>query len=40
MLLLDIYQVNFINSITLIGGTNIGTATVYNVNGLGQDDEP
>ncbi len=34
------YQVNFLNTINLIGGTNIGTATVYNVNGLGQDDNP
>ena len=36
----DVYQVDFINSISLIGGTNTGTATVYNVNGLGQDDNP
>ena len=28
------------NSISLIAGTNPGIATVYNVNGLGQDDEP
>ena len=32
--------VSFISPITLIGGTNIGTATVSNVNGLGQDDDP
>ena len=37
---LDVYQVDFLNSITLIGGINTGTATVYNVNGLGQDDVP
>ena len=36
----DVYQVNFINTINLIGGTNPGIATVYNVNGLGQDDNP
>ena len=36
----DVYQVDFVNSISLIGGTNPGTATVYNVNGLGQDDNP
>ena len=36
----DVYQVNFTNTISLIGGTNIGTTTVYNVNGLGQDDNP
>jgi hypothetical protein len=36
----DVYQVYFVNSISLIGGTNTGTATVYNVNGLGQDDNP
>ena len=36
----DVYQVDFVNSISLIGGTNTGTATVYNVNGLGQDDNP
>ena len=36
----DIYQVNFNNTINLIGGTNTGTAIVYNVNGLGQDDDP
>jgi len=40
MVTLDVYQVNFNNSISLITGTNTGTATVYNVNGLGQDDEP
>jgi len=32
--------VSFISPITLTGGTNIGTATVSNVNGLGQDDDP
>ena len=32
--------VNFTTPITLTGGTNIGTATVSNVNGLGQDDDP
>jgi hypothetical protein len=36
----DVYQVDFVNSISLIGGTNTATATVYNVNGLGQDDNP
>jgi len=36
----DVYQVDFTNTITLIGGTNIGIGTVYNVNGLGQDDNP
>ena len=40
MVTLDIYQVNFNNSISLISGVNPGLATVYNVNGLGQDDEP
>jgi hypothetical protein len=40
MVTLDVYQVNFNNSISLITGTNPGIATVYNVNGLGQDDEP
>ena len=40
MVTLDVYQVNFNNSISLISGTNLGLATVYNVNGLGQDDEP
>ena len=40
MITLDIYQLNFNNSISLISGTNPGIATVYNVNGLGQDDEP
>jgi len=40
MVTLDVYQVNFNNSISLISGTNTGIATVYNVNGLGQDDEP
>ena len=32
--------VSFISPITLTGGTNTGTATVSNVNGLGQDDDP
>ena len=32
--------VNFTTPLNLIGGTNIGTATVSNVNGLGQDDDP
>ena len=36
----DVYQIDFVNSISLIGGTNTGTTTVYNVNGLGQDDNP
>ncbi len=40
MTTLDIYQVDFSNTITLIGGNNIGTATVYNVNGVIQDDDP
>ena len=40
MVTLDVYQVNFNNSISLISGINPGIATVYNVNGLGQDDEP
>jgi hypothetical protein len=40
MATLDVYQIDFINTITLIGGTNTATATVYNVNGLGQDDNP
>ena len=40
MATLDVYNVNFSNSITLISGTSTGTATVYNVNGLGQDDVP
>ena len=40
MATLDIYQVDFSNIITLIGGNNNGTATVYNVNGLGPDDDP
>ena len=35
----DIYTVNMSNSITLVGGFNIGTATVYNVNNLGPDDD-
>ena len=36
----DIYQVNFTTPITLISGANPGVATIYNVNGLGQDDDP
>lgn len=40
MVTLDVYQVNFNNSISLISGTNPAVATVYNVNGLGPDDEP
>ena len=40
MVTLDVYQVNFNNTISLISGTNPGIATVYNINGLGQDDEP
>ena len=39
----DVYTVEFdvlTNFITLQGGTIIGTATVTNVNGLGQDDNP
>ena len=40
MATLDVYQIDFTNSINLIGGLNTGTATVYNVNGLGQDDDP
>ena len=35
----DIYTVNMSNSIILGGGFNIGTATVYNVNNLGPDDD-
>ena len=35
----DIYTVNMTNGITLIGGINTGTATVYNVNNLGPDDD-
>ncbi len=34
------YQFNFTNTISLIGGINTGNVTVYNVNGLGQDDNP
>jgi len=33
-------QVNFTNSITLIAGINIGTATISNVNGTLIDDDP
>ena len=39
MLTQDIYTVNMTNGITLIGGINTGTATVYNVNNLGPDDD-
>ena len=39
MLTQDIYTVNMNNAITLIGGLNSGTATVYNVNNLGPDDD-
>ena len=34
------YAVEFTNSITLLGGLNTATATISNINGLGQDDEP
>lgn len=37
---LSTYQVNFTNTISLIGGSNPSTVTIYNVNGLGQDDNP
>lgn len=40
MATLDVYQVDFSNPISLIGGLNTATATVSNVNGLGQDDDP
>jgi len=40
LLSLTAMQVDFPNSITLISGTNIGTATVSNVNGAFQDDNP
>ena len=33
-------QVDFTNSITLIAGTNIGTATISNINGTPLDDDP
>lgn len=36
----DVYQVTFNNTLSLVGGINTGTATVYNVNGLGPDDDP
>jgi len=39
MITTDIYTVNMTNNITLIGGINTGTATVYNVNNLGPDDD-
>ena len=37
---LDYMQVDFSNSITLITGTNPGTATISNVNGVLIDDDP
>jgi hypothetical protein len=40
LLSLTAMQVDFPNSITLLAGTNIGTATVSNVNGAFQDDNP
>jgi hypothetical protein len=40
LLSLTSMQVDFPNSITLISGTNIGTATISNVNGAFQDDNP
>ena len=40
LLSLTSMQVEFSNPITLIAGTNIGTATVSNVNGAFQDDNP
>ena len=40
LLSLTAMQVDFSNSITLLAGTNIGTATVSNVNGAFQDDNP
>jgi len=40
LLSLTSMQVDFLNSITLISGTNIGTATISNVNGALQDDNP
>jgi len=40
LLSLTSMQVDFPNSITLISGTNIGTATISNVNGALQDDNP
>jgi hypothetical protein len=40
MVTLDVFQVNFTTPIVLIGGNNLGTATIYNVNNLGQDDDP
>ncbi len=40
MMTLDVFQVNFTNPITLIGGNNTATATIYNVNGILQDDDP
>jgi hypothetical protein len=39
MITSDVYSVNMTNNITLIGGINTGTATVYNVNNLGTDDD-
>jgi len=40
MTTLDVYQVDFTNTITLVAGTNTAIATVYNVNSLGQDNNP
>ena len=40
MATLDVFQLNFSNTITLIPGLNTATATVYNVNGLASDDDP
>ena len=40
LLSLNYMQVDFTNSITLISGTNIGTATISNVNGFLIDDDP
>jgi len=40
LLSLNSMQVDFANSITLIAGTNTGTATISNVNGALADDDP
>ena len=40
LLSLTAMQIDFPNPITLVGGTNTATATVSNVNGLLQDDNP
>ena len=37
---LDVFQVNFTNPIILLGGNNIATARIYNINGIPQDDDP